>query len=239
MIKLDPKQEIDVEAIYSHLLKKKNIPTRFRLPYTAKQVYAMLYAACKAEVVARMRQFTDTAEYKTHIWDIAKWLTSNENTFGLFLCGDKGNGKTTLVQALQSLYFYLHSGECGENREPPYSGFRIVTAKHLMQLAKQANNPTKENAIATTEFNVLKDIEILCIDDLGTEPYENMSYGDIVTGVTDVILYRYQKQYCTITTTNLTAEEIASYYDERIADRFREMMHVVNFAKEPSFRTVR
>ncbi len=66
-----------------------------------------------------------------------------------------------------------------------------------------------------------------------------MSYGDIVTGVTDVILYRYQKQYCTITTTNLTAEEIASYYDERIADRFREMMHVVNFAKEPSFRTVR
>ncbi|WP_311156345.1 hypothetical protein [Prevotella nigrescens] len=236
MIKLDPKQEIDVEAIYSHLLKKKNIPTRFRLPYTAKQVYAMLYAACKAEVAARMRQFTDTAEYKTHIWDIAKWLTSDEHTFGLFICGNKGNGKTTLVQALQSLYFYLHSGECGENREPPYSGFRIVTAKELVQLAKADNNPTRENSKATTEFRLLKNIEILCIDDLGTEPCESLNYGDTVTAVTDIIHYRYQKQFCTITTSNLTTYDIASYYDERLHDRFKEMMCVVNFGKEPSFR---
>lgn len=236
MIKLDPKQEIDVEAIYSHLLKKKNIPTRFRLPYTAKQVYAMLYAACKAEVAARMRQFTDTAEYKTHIWDIAKWLTSDEHTFGLFICGNKGNGKTTLVQALQSLYFYLHSGECGENREPPYSGFRIVTAKELVQLAKADNNPTRENSKATTEFRLLKNIEILCIDDLGTEPCESLNYGDTVTAVTDIIHYRYQKQFCTITTSNLTSKEIGEYYDQRLLDRFKEMMHVVNFAHEPSFR---
>lgn len=196
----------------------------------------MLYAACKAEVVARMRQFTDTAEYKTHIWDIAKWLTSKETTFGLFLCGDKGNGKTTLVQALQSLYFYLHSGECGENREPPYSGFRIVTAKELVQLAKADNNPTRENSKATTEFRLLKNIEILCIDDLGTEPCESLNYGDTVTAVTDIIHYRYQKQFCTITTSNLTTYDIASYYDERLHDRFKEMMCVVNFGKEPSFR---
>lgn len=199
----------------------------------------MLYAACKAEVAARMRQFTDTAEYKTHIWDIAKWLTSDEHTFGLFLCGNKGNGKTTLVQALQSLYFYLHSGECGENREPPYSGFRIVTAKELVQLAKADNNPTRENSKATTEFRLLKNIEILCIDDLGTEPCESLNYGDTVTAVTDIIHYRYQKQFCTITTSNLTTDDIASYYDERLHDRFKEMMCVVNFGKEPSFRTVR
>lgn len=196
----------------------------------------MLYAACKAEVAARMCQFTDTAEYKTHIWDIAKWLTSDEHTFGLFICGNKGNGKTTLVQALQSLYFYLHSGECGENREPPYSGFRIVTAKELVQLAKADNNPTRENSKATTEFRLLKNIEILCIDDLGTEPCESLNYGDTVTAVTDIIHYRYQRQFCTITTSNLTSKEIGEYYDQRLLDRFKEMMHVVNFAHEPSFR---
>lgn len=222
--------------MFSLLLKRKNIPTRFRIPYTTEQVYAMLYAACKAEVAVRMRKFVDSKEYKQHILDVAKWLTSNETTFGLFICGDKGNGKTALVLALQSLYFYLRLGERCENREPPYSGFRIVTAKELVQLAKADNNPTKENEKATTAFRILKNIEILCIDDLGTEPCESLNYGDTVTAVTDVIHYRYQKQFCTITTSNLTSKEIGEYYDQRLLDRFKEMMHVVNFAHEPSFR---
>ena len=121
-------------------------------------------------------------------------------------------------------------------REQRATGFRIVTAKELVQLAKADNNPTKENEKATTAFRLLKNIEILCIDDLGTEPCESLNYGDTVTAVTDIIHYRYQKQFCTITTSNLTSKEIGEYYDQRLLDRFKEMMHVVNFAHEPSFR---
>ena len=119
----------------------------------------------------------------------------------------------------------------------PRKGFRMITAKELVQLAKAYNNPTKDNSKAVDDYRLARDIEILCIDDLGAEPHESMIYGDIVTAVTDIILYRYQEQYCTIATSNLSADEIAGYYDERFADRMREMCHIINFGNEPSFRT--
>ena len=79
-------------------------------------------------------------------------------------------------------------------------------------------------------------VEVLCIDDLGTEPRESMNYGDIITAVTDIIMYRYQEQFCTISTSNLSANEILGYYDERFADRLGEMAHVINFGNKKSFR---
>ena len=63
-----------------------------------------------------------------------------------------------------------------------------------------------------------------------------MNYGDYVTAAMDVLSYRYEEQFCTLATSNLSADEIKTYYDERIADRFREMMHIVNFGTEQSFR---
>lgn len=202
-------------------------------------MYTLLFASCKAEVASRLRKFVASEEYKKRILDISKWLTSNESTFGLFLSGNRGNGKTTLIQALQSLYHYLHSDEpynSDNYQNIPYYGFQIITAKDLVMLAKAHNNPTKDNVDAVRKYNYIKNIEILCIDDLGTEPRESMHYGDFITAVTDIIHHRYQQQFCTIATSNLSANEVAGYYDERFADRLREMATIINFGNAPSFR---
>lgn len=45
-----------------------------------------------------------------------------------------------------------------------------------------------------------------------------------------MLSFRYEEQFCTLVSSNLTAKEIAEYYDERIADRFREMMLIINSA---------
>ena len=90
-------QEINVEEIFSKLKTRKRTVERFRLPYADKQVYSMLYAACAAEVDNRYRTFNATDEYKKHLWDISKWLTSEDSTFGLFLCGGAGNGKIATI----------------------------------------------------------------------------------------------------------------------------------------------
>ena len=214
---------------------------RFRLPYTERQVYVMLLAACKSEVALRHRLFVASDVYLLHIADIARWLTSNDTTFGLFLCGNRGNGKTTLVKAMKSLYNYLHSDEgyTSQDERWPLFGFEIITAKELVLLAKAYNNRTRDNAADVARYKRLRDVEVLCIDDLGTEPRESLNYGDYVNAAMDMISYRYEEQLCTMATSNLAATEIREYYDERFADRFREMMHIVDFGNETSFRTIK
>lgn len=147
MIKIGAQDEISVEAMFSQLMSRKRTATRFRLPYTAKQVYTMLYAACQVEVANRHREFVATDEYKKHLWDISQWLTSQDSTFGLFLCGEAGNGKTTILRALQNLTNYLRSDESYSSRHDDYParGYTFITAKDLVLLAKAYNNPTREN----------------------------------------------------------------------------------------------
>jgi DNA replication protein DnaC len=106
-------------------------------------------------------------------------------------------------------------------------GFVYTSAKNIVSVAKN-----QERADLKRFYN----IEILAIDDLGTEPRESISYGDYITATTDIILHRYDRQLTTLCTSNLVAKEIANYYDERVADRFREMMKIINFGKTPSFR---
>ena len=210
--------------------------TRFRLPYTHQQVYDMLYQACRVEVSLRHRSFNASQQYQKMLLDIAQWLTSDESTFGLFLCGGAGNGKTTILLALQNLINFLRSDEPLSKRIFPMPGFMIVSAKHLVEMAKAFNNPSRDNDALVAKFKQARDIEILAIDDLGTEPRESMHYGDFVMAATDILTHRYDMQLCTLVTSNLAPADIASYYDERIADRFREMMHIINFGAEQSFR---
>lgn len=197
----------------------------------------MLYASCRVEVENRHREFIATKGFKEHLWDISKWLTGNSSTFGLFLCGGAGNGKTTILKALRSVFWWLNSNEgiarTGRGTE---NGFILIPAKELVLLAKAYNNPTRDNSEEVSKYRRIRNIEILAIDDLGTEPRESVHYGDYVTAAIDVISYRYEEQFCTLVTSNLAANEISTYYDERIADRFREMMHIVNFGTEQSFR---
>lgn len=219
-------------------MKRKRMVERFRLPYTAEQVYAMLYQACKVEVASRYRQFRDTAEDLAHLKEIAGWLTSQSSTFGLFLCGGAGNGKTTILRALRNLVGLLNSGRPSRHDDYPQQGFILITAKELVMLAKAYNNPTKENMSDVYRYKQLRTIEILAIDDLGTEPRESIYYGDYVTAAMDMLSFRYEEQFCTLVSSNLAADEIAHYYDERIADRFREMMQIINFGTEQSFRKI-
>lgn len=248
MLQINKSDKLNAQAILSQLMQRKQRTTapRFKLPYTQEQVYTMLYASCCAEVRSRHRQFQATPSYTQHLTTIAQWLTDTATpTFGLFLCGNRGNGKSTIVRALQSLLFWLRSA--GDTPADPQlaalcsytPGFDIITAKELVRLAKAYNNPTRDNRNDYERYKRILNIEILAIDDLGAEPSESIHYGDYVTASKDIISHRYNLQLTTIATSNLAPDEIKGYYDERIADRFREMMLIIDFGNEPSFRSTK
>lgn len=238
MLKIDPTIRLQEEVICSELKKLKTTVERFRLPYTQEQVYTMLRGACRAEVEHRGREFKCTEQFDDHLRSVTQWLTTSGTTFGLFLCGSIGNGKTTFLRALQSLVNLLRSDEPYGKQERENRGFVILNAKDMVLYAKAYNNPTMGNREHYDNYRRAMNIDILGIDELGIEPKESRNYGDFVTAATDLLRHRYDKQLCTMITSNLAPSDVADYYDARLADRFREMMHIVNFSNDPSFRTV-
>ena len=148
--------------------------------------------------------------------DIADWLTTPSSRFGILLCGGCGNGKSTMIRAFQPLLNYLRIPK-------PYNdgtyGIQIVDAKYIAYLCK--NN--------YDAYRKLISVDMLGINDLGTEPSEVMNYGNVYTPVIDLLTKLYEDQLFTIITTNLTPQQIREHYDDRIADRLNKMMEKIVF----------
>lgn len=209
-------QKIDVEALKQSLLLRRPMKARFKLPMSEEQAYACLLAAIKAEVAYRHRSFCTNEDMEAQLHKMAHWLTSPASSFGILLCGECGNGKSTMLKAFQQLLNYLHI-------QKPYNdgtyGIQIVDAKYT---AHQCKNNYEA-------YRKLISVDMLGIDDLGTEPSEVMDYGNVYTPVIDLLTKRYEEQLFTIITTNLTPSQIREHYDDRIADRLNEMVEKIIF----------
>ena len=148
---------------------------------------------------------------------------------GLYIIGDVGCGKTTLLNAFCkdiTMHFY-------SNDSRTRGGFQWESASTLCDWA--VNNPER-----LEEF---KNAEWIAIDDLGQEPDEVKNYGTILKPIEEILMYRYNRKntidkhrmMVTICTTNLTPDAIKSKYGVRVADRMAEIMSVM-YIKEKSYR---
>ena len=213
---MEKKLTIDVEALKKSLLQRRPMKARFKLPMSEDEAYAYLLAAMMAEVAYRHRSFCTNEDMENQLHEIAYWLTSPSSHFGMMLCGGCGNGKSTVLKAFQQLLNSLHipkpdnDGTCG---------IRIVDAKYIAHLCK--NN--------YEAYRKLISVDMLGIDDLGTEPSEVMDYGNVYTPVIDLLTKRYEEQLFTIITTNLTPQQVREHYGDRIADRLNEMVKKIVF----------
>lgn len=206
-------QRVDL-ARFRAVLQKRNIPIRFKVDKYTEDVPAMLRECYIAEVMRRRMQFIDDEATQSHIEKAAKWLTGNHKP-GLLLHGTVGNGKTTLVRAIGSLIGVLYESLYSDQRK----NVLAVSALELADIAK--NQPER--------FDYIKKAELLAIDDVGTEPSVVKVWGNEISPFVDTIYYRYDRQKFTIMTSNLSAEDLADKYGERIADRFTEMFDRIAF----------
>ncbi len=161
---------------------------------------------------------------------MAELLTSENARFGIMLSGKYGNGKTTLLYALQNLMAELSDMKFFKRFDQKYGyetyikTLNIIEARELTELARDPK-----------AFLKLKKEPYLAIDDLGREPKEIIHYGSVINPIMELFEYRYDRQLPTLTTTNLTPSKIREKYDNRIADRFNEMFEIIVF-EDKSFR---
>lgn len=201
----------------SLLLAQRTTKDHFKMPLSFENTVIALTAAYQAEVEYRRRQCMLDDQTKTNISAFAKFLT-NGNKFGAIFSGICGNGKTTLLYAFRNLLNYLNQKRMFPNTD---TGIIIVDAKDIAEYAKDLKR-----------FHDLRSQPLLAIEDMGREPVEVMSYGNVLNPVIDLLEYRYNQQLFTLITTNLIPQEIRERYGNRIADRFNEMLDILIFGNK-------
>ena len=196
----------------SVLLQQRTTRTGFKINLSSEDMRLMLTAAYHVEVASRNMTYQKNEETTAVIAKMANSLTSASHKTGIVLCGFCGNGKTTLVRALQNVLIYL------KRRNICDYGMPIIDAREVANKMKEC-----------------KEYPLLAIEDMGKEPATKLDYGNVINPVIEVLEHRYTEQLFTVISTNLTAKEIREKYGERIADRLNEMMNVIIF-KNKSFR---
>lgn len=205
----------------SQLSRHRTIREDFKLPMDAASAEQLIAHAMRLQVEGRRREF-DPDILRNNISLVARFLTTDSPKFGLMLMGLCGNGKTTLVKALQSILWQLDlRDDYGEKMH-----LSFYTAKALARMYAE-----EDQSRSAAVFR----LPILAIDDLGNEPKQMMVYGNVVTPLTDILEIRYERRLFTIVTTNSTPEQIRADYGARIADRLNEMMEPEIFTNT-SFR---
>ena len=222
---INKKTRINAEALMSALRHRKGTMPRFNLPLSEEDAFDSLMSAIKVEVEYRHREFVMNDELEAQIRHLSAFLTQENSKFGIVLTGGCGNGKTTIIKALQNLINTLRIPN-------PYNGkeyaMRIIDAKSMVTTCKSNYEDWKR----------LMYQDLLAIDDLGTEPREVMDYGNIINPTVDILTRRYENQLFTIISTNLTPPDFSQVYGERIADRMREMMEKIPFTNA-SYRVLK
>lgn len=196
---------------------------------TAEQAYMFLSAAYRSEVLYRGRTYIEDEKINAHIKKLSQFMTDASSQFGVLFCGTYGNGKTTMLYALRSVVRYLADNHYYDDSdyEGIHTHLQIYDSRKIAKLYVDRNPDVFEDACREP---------LLAIEDMGKEPTEQLDYGNVISPVVELLEHRYDAQRFTAITTNLTPKEVREKYGNRIADRFNEMMCVVNFGAHDTFR---
>ena len=184
----------------------EKFPTK--LPESQQQMTAMLLGSYGAVVESRDMDLQLDEPTLMKVEKVVKWMYESRKR-GLLLCGTLGNGKTTMLRALKSL-FGMHAV--------------YFEAQGLYDFYKQ------NQCLPSISPNTL-----LLIDDLGVEPATYNEFGEIRYPLAELLMQRYKSNLTTIIATNKTFEEIGETYGARLQDRMREMFAMLTYT-EPSYR---
>lgn len=200
----------------------------FRLDVPKNEIYERLFEIYGYNVARRGQMIHIDDDTRENIDTIASLLTNGEARWGVWLYGTVGNGKTTMLYSICQLI-----GEIGRKGFPYKDEYfnpnpRFVTARQICEICIERGNNAKP-------WNDLISRDILCIDDLGTEPREVQHFSKIYEPMTELIEARDYTKPFTFVSSNLAPSQTEEKYRKRVADRCRELFAPVKFLA-PTYR---
>ena len=127
----------------------------------------------------------------------------NAKQKNLLFVGKAGTGKTFMSSCIAN--------------EIVNKGFTVLyqTAPLLMDMLLEAKFASLKDEMKKEQYLNVFDVDLLIIDDLGTENLNNMKFTELF----NIINTRLLKDKKTIISTNLSLAELASQYDDRVMSR--------------------
>ena len=202
----------------SAILARKITPRRFDLSncgIDGRQAYLLLQGAYETEVISRGKEPQMDADTRRNLEKVSQWMCAKK-PISLALIGKVGNGKTTMMHAVISLMEYVMQ-QCGKLLT---GHVRIVHARDIAELYRNSSDQEAQNSKKILE--ALKNVDVLVIDDIGTEAPEILNYGNPRRPVEELLQFRYDLQKSTIISSNLDVATFREIYGERTSDRMRE-----------------
>ena len=138
----------------------------------------------------------------------------------LFFCGNTGLGKTYMSNAIANEI--LKKGKTVLYQTAPVLLETVIDGKF---------NRYKNQNVDSFYKNVLT-VDLLIIDDLGTENINSMTVSELFTILNTRLLNVNNKPTKTIISTNLSIEQIFKIYEERIGSRIAGYYNIFQFVGE-------
>lgn len=138
----------------------------------------------------------------------------------LFFCGNTGLGKTYMSNAIANEI--LKRGKTVLYQTAPVLLETVIDSKF---------NRYKNQNVDSFYKNVLT-VDLLIIDDLGTENINSMTVSELFTILNTRLLNLNNKPTKTIISTNLSIEQIFKIYEERIGSRIAGYYNIFQFVGE-------
>lgn len=156
-------------------------------------------------------------------WCLMRKDSQYDPTKGLWLYGNIGTGKSTLLRIVKAFCSEVRPYRLSGDYYIPYS-FRITKAD---EIARQ---------FAIKGFPVIEDYirnKYQAFDELGAESITN-HYSNVQNVMEHILLGRYEnrREDFTHVTTNYTLGQVAEQYGERVYDRCKEMFNFVKMEGE-------
>ncbi len=154
----------------------------------------------------------DAYDIMSSVFEFCKNFAENftPSSNGIFMLGKTGLGKTHLSLAIANKV--ISKG---------YSVAYDSIINFLMQVEREHFGKSD-----TDTLSMLLDVELLILDDLGSEYEKNSFYASTIY---NIINTRLNKGLCTIISTNLTLSQLESRYDDRIISRLFTMFDCLRF----------
>ncbi len=162
--------------------------------------------------------FSDSKEFVS----IATGMGVNNPSLdkSILLAGNYGTGKTWMMSLFRKnnkrVYHVVHAKDLAK-------AYKKNGEEAIEQYMYKIKNPFNDPNVFYQEYSGL------CVEDIGAEDPKG-NYGDRPLVVGDIIEGRYINQCLTgwfHGTTNLTSEQLKSYYGERVTSRLRESVNLI------------